>query len=250
MYAPGKDKFLKFSIPPIPQLMKAGLLLYVLIFSIALPAQDSTQVTIKAGNKINDVLSPADLFYYPQFMPGKVFFRDGSKAASQMNYNRLSQQMLFISPQGDTLALADEKTIRHIAINKDTFYFDEGYMRHITGNHEIKLAERQVWMVADVRKIGTHNKPTNTFAITSFSTFTDLNGYTHNLTLNEDIILKKETYYFFGDQFNHFDRANRKNLQLLFSKEHRRLEGYLSDNKINFEKKDDLEQLTRFLMQQ
>ncbi len=88
------------------------LLLFILIGCSDLPAQDSTIVTIKAGNRIKDVLKPADIFYYPQFTSGKVFFKDGAKAAAKMNYNRLSDQMLFIGPKGDTLELADEKSIQ------------------------------------------------------------------------------------------------------------------------------------------
>ena len=83
--------------------------LLILIGYGDLSAQDSTFVTIKAGNRVNDVLTPAEIYYYPQFTSGKVFFRDGSKAVGKMNYTRLFDQMLFIGPKGDTLALADEK---------------------------------------------------------------------------------------------------------------------------------------------
>jgi hypothetical protein len=55
------------------------LLLLMLIGYFALSAQDSTLINIKAGNKVRDLLMPADIFYFPQFTNGKVFFRDGSR---------------------------------------------------------------------------------------------------------------------------------------------------------------------------
>jgi hypothetical protein len=232
--------------------MKALLLLFFILIGYSnLPAQDSTFVTIKAGNKIKDVLTPAEIFYYPQFTNGKVFFLDGTKGAAMMNYNRLVDQMLFINPKGDTLALADEKTIKFIIVDKDTFYYNEGYIRLIADNGVVKLAEKQIWVVADVRKMGTHNRSTSSVAVTTLSNYTDntARAKSYDLMINEDIILRKESQYYFGDKYNHFSRTSKKKLLLLFPKEQLRLENYLKENKVNFDKKDDLEKLSQFISQ-
>jgi len=232
--------------------MKAlPLLLIILIGHSDLSAQDSTLVIIKAGNRIKDVLTPADIYYYPQFTNGKVFFRDGRKAVAKMNYTRLFDQMLFIGPKGDTLALAEEKTIRFIAIDQDTFYFDEGYIKLIADYGVVKLTEKQIWVVADIQKIGTHNSPKSSVAITSLNTYTDetAKAKSHDLLINEDMVLRKETHYYFGDEYNHFARTGKKKLLLLFPKEEWSIENYLKENKVNFDKKDDLEKLAQFLGQ-
>ena len=232
--------------------MKPLLLLFLLLMGYAdLSAQDSTFVTIKAGNRVNDVLTPAEIYYYPEFTSGKVFFRDGSKAMGKMNYTRLFDQMLFISPKGDTLALADEKNIKFITIDQDTFYFDEGYVRLILNKGDVKLAEKQIWVVADVRKIGTHNKATSTVAITSLDSYTDRasRAKSYDLLINEDMLIRKETQYFFGDKYNHFVRSGKKKLLLLFPKEQPGIENYLKENKVDFDKKDDLERIAQFLAQ-
>lgn len=231
--------------------MKALLLLFILIGYSELSAQDSTLITIKAGNRVRDVLTPADIYSYPEFTNGKVFFRDGSKAVGKMNYSRLVDQMLFIDHNGDTLALANEKTIKFIAVNLDTFYFDEGYIRLIADYGDVKLAEKQIWVVADTRKIGTHNRSTSTVAVTSLSSYTDetARAKSYDLLINEDMIIRKETHYYFGDAYNRFARAGKKRLLLLFPKEELSIENYLKENKVNFDKKDDLEKLAQFLSQ-
>jgi len=227
------------------------LLLFILMGYSRLSAQDSTFVTVKAGNKIKDVLTPADIFFYPKFTNGKVYFRDGSKGVATLNYSRLYDQMLFIGPKGDTLALADEKTIKFIVVDQDTFYYDEGYMRLIADNGILKLAEKQIWVVADIKKGGTHGRSTGTVAITSFSTYTDGTdgAKSYDLILNEDMVLRKEAQYFFGDEYYHFVRASKKRLLALFSKDQQSIENYLKENKVNFDKKDDLEKLVQFLKQ-
>jgi hypothetical protein len=227
-------------------------LLFFLIGYSHLTAQDSTIATIKTGETANDVLTLADIYYYTQFTNGTVYFRDGTKTvAKKMNYNRLFDQILFIDEKGDTLAVADEKTIKLIAIDKDTFYFDEGYMRLITNTGIVKLAERQVWEMADVRKIGSHNRPATTYAVTSVNSLTDVTARakSHDLLINQDILLRKETQYFFGDEYNNFVRAGKKKLLLLFPKEHLRLEKYLKENDVQFNKRDDLEKLAQFIGQ-
>src|SRR5215213_4691907 len=148
--------------------MKARLLfLLIFIGHSSLWAQDSTVVTIKAGNSIRDVLTPANIFFLPQFINGKVFFRNGMVSAAMMNYNSLNDQMLFISPKGDTLALNEEKTINFIALDKDTFYYVDGYIRLLTSNSVVRLAEKKVWEIADIQKMGSHNRPAITYASTS-----------------------------------------------------------------------------------
>ena len=229
--------------------MKTLLLLFILFSYSHLSAQDSTLVTIKAGNRIKDVLAPTDVFYYPQFTSGKVYLRDGRKAATKMNYSRLVDQMLFINPKGDTLALADEKNIKFIIVDQDTFYYDEGYIRIIADYDDVKLAEKQIWVVADTRKIGSHDRPTSTVAITSLSSYADgtARAKSYDFLINEDIVIRKETQYYFGDKHNHFVRAGKKKLLLLFPKEELSIENYLKENKVNFDKKDDLEKLVQFL---
>ena len=197
-----------------PKTMKALLLLsFIFIGYFHLSAQDSTLVTIKAGNRVRDVLTPADMYHYPQFTDGNVVLRDGKVIGVKMNYSRLFDQMLFINHKGDTLALGDEKNKKFIAIDQDKFYYEGGYMRIIIDNDFVKLAEKKkVWVVADVRKIGTHNTPKNTVAITSLTHYTDGTdaAKSRDLLLNEDILLRKETQYYIGNAYNHFVRAGKK----------------------------------------
>ena len=230
--------------------MKARLFfLSFLVTHATLWAQDSTIVTLKTGDTIKDVLKSTDIFLFPEFTNSMVYFRDGAKARALINYNYLTDQMLFIDAKGDTLALQNEQTIKFIALGTDTFLYNEGYIRVIESNNVVKLAERQVWELADIRKIGSHNRPATTFAITSYNTVTDRFGKTHDLVLNEDVVIRKKATYYFGDKYNNFSPALKKNLLMLFPKEEDRLSKYLKANNVKFDKKDDLVKVTQFLGQ-
>ena len=223
-------------------------LFFILISFTGLSAQDSTYITIKSGDIIQEGLSSADMYYFPQFTKGAVFFKGGTKATAKVNYTHLFDQMLFIDGKGDTLALANEKTIKFIAVGQDTFYYDEGYVRIIADDHFVKLSEKQIWVVADIRKPGPHNTSTSTIGVTSVRTFRQGNDAVRNpLSLDEDIVLRKETHYYFGDEYNHFARAGKKGLFELFNKKQRSIENYLKENKVDFDKKDDIEKLFQFV---
>lgn len=231
--------------------MKARLLfVFILMGCTNLWAQDSTKlVTIKTGSRIRDVLTTNDIFLYPQFIKGKVFFKNGIVSAAMMNYNSLHDQMLFIDAKGDSLALTDEKTIGLVALGNDTFYYVNGYIRLVTSNSVVKVAEKKVWEVADIRKIGAQDKPAIGVAVTSYSTITDGFGRALDLILNEDLLLRKRSYYYFGDMFNHFVPAGKKNLLSSFPINENVLANYLKENKINFNKRADLEKVAQFLEQ-
>lgn len=205
-----------------------------------------TYVNVKAGNNIMDVLSTTDVFYYPHFTAGRVFFRNGSATEAKLNYNRLFDEMHFINTNGDTLALAEEMNIKQVVIDKDTFYYDDGYLKLLSSGALAKLAIKEIWTIAEGRQLGAFNTTNNSVSITSFKSYNE-GGRLYDLTVNEDLVLKKVAAFYFGDNNNHFVLATRKSLFLLFPREQPSIENYLKENKTDFNKKDDLEKIVKFL---
>src|SRR4051812_23954483 len=105
--------------------------------------------TIKPGENIDTALPAYVKFHYPRFTQGSVFFRDGTRSDALLDYNLLTEEMQFIAPKGDTLAVTNESTIKYIAIGSDTFFYDKVYMRLIAGNITAKLAKKEDLAVSD-----------------------------------------------------------------------------------------------------
>ena len=219
--------------------------LFVLAFCCSAHAQDSA-IILKAGMSINESISITDLYEYPQFVYGKVFFKPGDSSSGRLNYNRLVGQMQFIDFKGDTLNIADPGTIKSIRINNDLFYYDEGYVKLIKDSNTIKLAAKQTLRVVNKEKTGAYNMPSSTSAIDSYGSYMS-EGKMYKLVPREDIVLKKQTQYYFGDKFNHFILANKKNLLRLYSKQNVSLNAYLKENNVDFTSQEDLEKLLQYL---
>jgi len=221
------------------------LLLFVLAYCCHSHAQDST-ILIKAGRSVNESLSIKDLYQYPQFVYSKVFSKSGDSTVAKLNYNKLFDEMQFIDFKGDTLSIANAPMLRLIRINDDVFYYDNGYVKLIKDTNGIKLAEKQTLRVSGKTKIGAYDMPNPTSAIDSYGTLIVPTGF-YQLVPREDILLAKKTEYYFGDKYNRFVWATRKNLLQQFSKQSRTLNAYLKENNVNLNSIEDLEKLLRFL---
>ena len=225
---------------------------YLLFFLVAFAfctngfAQKKNLVTVKAGDNIMDVIPVSEVFSYPQFTNGFVFLRNGTIAEAKLNHNRLVDEMHFINLKGDTMALDNEKNIRYVVIANDTFYYDKGYVRLLSNKNAVKLAIKQVWVVTDSRQVGAYNSTNNSVGMLSFTSINE-GGRLYDLTVNEDIILKKVELYYFGNSYNNFVVANKANLLAMFPKEEKRLSAYLKKNKVNFSRREDVEKIVSFL---
>lgn len=223
------------------------LFLFVLAYCFRSHAQDST-IVIKAGTSVNESVSITDLYLYPQFVYGKLFFKPGDSAMARFNYNRLLDEMQFIDFKGDTLSIANAGTIRLIRLNNDVFYYNDndGYVKLIKDTNGIKLAAKETLRVSGKTKIGAYGMANPTSAIDSYGKLIDQRG-SYNLVPREDITLSKKTDYYFGDKYNRFVWATRKNLLRHFSEQSGALNAYLKENNINLSSREDLEKLLQFL---
>jgi hypothetical protein len=214
------------------------------IVSNAVLAQTSEIITVKAGQKISDVYK--EIYRYPQFTAGRVYFLSGDVSASKLNYSFILESMQFISPSGDTLALADEATIKYITVNNDTFYYDEGYLESIKSIGSVKLAVKQKIILKDKYKIGAFGTASPTVRTENEKTYMGDSRY--NLTIAEDLIFEKKKEYYLDVRFRDFVLVTKKNLIKLFPKQKDNIEIYLKENNIKLDNENDLKKLMQILV--
>ena len=216
------------------------------VHSFIIVAQKKLVVTVKAGSNIMDVLPSSEIFSYPSFTPATVFFRNGATADARLNYNRVVDEMHFIDPTGDTLAIDSEKQLNYIVINTDSFYYDQGYVRLLSSGGLLKLGIRQRWVTVDTRQFAAYNSNNNSERLFSFATLRQ-GGRLYDLTVNQDMTLETTESYYFGNSFNHFLFASKASLLSLLPKQQGAIKKYLKENKVRFNNLDDLNKLLQFI---
>jgi hypothetical protein len=221
------------------------LLLLPLLYHCNLFAQNNT-IIVKAGTTIRESVSAIDLYEYPQFTHGTVFFSDGKSSGAAMNYNRFLDEMQFINAKGDTLILINQKNIGFINIGEDTFFYDQGYIKLVSSAPNVKLGLKHILRIRDRKKMGAYGMTSSTEAIDSYSSYYD-GSKNYDMVVMQELVLVKGVQDYIGDKYNHFVLANKKNVIKLFPKQHKALASYLEENAVVFNNKEDLEKLVQFI---
>lgn len=218
---------------------------FILVYHVSL-AQSQKTYTIKPGENIYDVLFSQDIYSYPDFTTGTVIFRDGRSVNSRLNYNILVGSIQFIDGKGDTLSLAEENTIRYVVINKDSFCYDNGYIKLVADHSPVKLGKK-IFFEEFEQKPGSYGLSSGATAAVTLTSILERRQY--DLNTKQELVLRKNSEYVFGNK-NEFLVAEKKNLLKLFPKYKNEITAYLNNNPINFKKEEDLLRLATFLQSQ
>lgn len=211
-------------------------------------AQDNQLIRVKGGEDIQKAIAMGDRYRYPTFQNGTVRFHSGKSISSLLNYNLLLGEIHFISPTKDTLALANENTIKEIKIANNLFYFspENGYLEIIAEGNSLKVAVKQIFRVAGVEKMGAYEQSSAVSSIKNYSVLSSTNGSIQKLEAKGDIVLSKEKLHFFIDQNNRFYKATKSTLFKIFPKHKREIETYIKENHIDFKDDNHLKKIILF----
>lgn len=219
-----------------------------IFFTQQLIAQDSTRIFLPAGTKVSDIAA-SKKFRFKEFKPGRVLFYDNNSYDGLLNYNFLNGEIMFVAPNRDTLAIANEQmlNIKRVFIDTVSFVYNKDYLEIMRENNSGILAKKQEYYVVSREKIGAYNIASATSSIDSYSSFMDRQDNQHNLVVRENISLQLKTDYFIGDTYKLFLPVNKKNLDKIFFKKRKELEAYLKDHVVDFKKEGDITSLFVFL---
>jgi len=224
--------------------MKINYFIFLPLFVHLSYAQDSSTFVIKADQLASDFITPEKIYKYPKFTRGKIIFRDKTATEAPINYNYLISEVEFIGPQKDTLAIASHQlpTIQRILVNKDTFYYQDGYLQQVLQTPLGILAKRQSLIIVKVDKLGAYDMPANTTKTESPIVFRDYFGSTINpdLRVRENITMTYRTEYFIGDKYLYFLPANKKSFLKIYPSRKHTINTYLKENTVDFKNLNDL----------
>src|SRR6186997_2561382 len=221
-------------------------LFFILLSNFFISAQSRKSFHVGPGKKIVEEIPITEIYKYAEFRMGEVALKNGTADNVELNYNSVFGEMQYIdSKNGDTLSLAEEKNIKFIAVEKDTFYFDEGWLELIGGSSTVRIAKKKLLEITNREKIGA-------MEVAGFGAIETYNKYTGSQHMKDLVAKEKLTFtehvsYYFGDQFNHYSRANRKGLLKLYGDSSEKIDKWISENKIDLSNEDDLKKLSIYL---
>ena len=229
--------------------MRKFILSYIALLAVNLSfSQDaSPYYKVNPGQIVEEVLNNEIRFLYPEFKMGLVLFRSGSMGSSKMNYNFLDRELQFINGE-DTLALDKGEDIRYVVIEKDTFYFKENeWIRQVASSGRVRLAEVKFLAMVDLEKIGAYGQEISGNSVDVY--MVTAANMPKRLEANQVITFTMAKNFYFGDRYDNYRLANKKNISNMFGNKCPGIEKYLASEKISYHSSSDMQKLFDFINQ-
>jgi len=220
-------------------------ILCLIIFSFGyLRAQVATIITVKAGTRVIDYFPPEIRYRYRGFTDGQLILRNGRANSGLFNYNFLLGEMEFIR-SGDTLAIIDKKSIRLVTVDRDTFFYDNGYIE-LMYNGGIKTGMKQIFRIREIVRKGGFGETNRNSALETYNLIA-LYGNFYVIVPNEDWIFEKWTDFFISPPGKGFFPFTMKNVIKYFPLNKDQIKNYLKSNKVDFASGNDLVKFSWYL---
>jgi hypothetical protein len=206
-------------------------------------AQSFRSIRVKAGEDVALAYSPQGFYRFPQFGKAILYYKAGGKnSGAQFNYNVLSGNLQFISPNGDTLELAGPENIDSVVFEGTVLLYNDGFMEIVAAADSLLLLKRTN-IKTQTENIGAYGSPNTTASIVNMKSYSNGVGV-YSLVLNQDVLVAENISWFFINQNKTLVKANKSNLlKLLAAGKQSKTEAWLRQNKTGFEKEADLKKL-------
>jgi hypothetical protein len=93
----------------------------VILVPILMLAQDPQVITLDNNKTTANVVNPELQYLFPEFRDGNVTLKKGKPIKCKLNYNFMTDEMLFIDEKGSKMALANPEDILSIYIGNRMF---------------------------------------------------------------------------------------------------------------------------------
>lgn len=208
--------------------------------------QDKITVTPVFGRVDSNVRKKA--YLYPQFTDGKAISINGITTLSKFNYNLLTGEVEFIDANKDTLAIADMKMIKTIAIGDDLYFYNnqgEFLLKMVETYNTTSLLKEQKYQLTNMKTKGAMGTQSNSQAPSNAPNLYN-DGVLQPLTSDGTMEFSVKTYYYFVGKDNRFFLVNKSNLMKMYADSKGELSKYLKENKINFKNEESVKKVLSF----
>lgn len=184
-------------------------------------------------------------YVFPQFIEGKITYATGGSEKKMFNYNRLTEEMIFVS-KNQNLALSenDLTIIKSIEIAGHNFVVLNGKMVETTDNPNL-LIQYKAALIENGVNLGYGVSSTNasTQAITNYY----VSGTLYLLYLPERFKISPSITYWINDNGSFNEITNFSELKKLFNAHKKSINSYIKENNIDFNNQKQMLALMNYI---
>lgn len=182
-------------------------------------------------------------YLLPQFTEGIVQKKSGEQIKALMNYNTLTEEMIF-QQNGQPLALTQLETIDSVIIQNRTFIpAGNRFYEVVVKAPAAFCIQYQTILIPPGNETGYGKSQTT--AITNVADIKS-SGRAYALSLPDDYKLREETHFLIRRDNSFIPFKNAKDVKNIFSEKADDINNYLKTNKVDFKNKNDVAKLIMF----
>jgi len=189
---------------------------------------------------------PIDSHYiFPEFLKGTILMKSGIKNEALLNYNSLSEEMVFDN-KGTKLALGQPELIDTIFINGRRFFLMNKKFVELVYKSKYALFVEHKCNIKDPGKPAGYGGTSQTSATTSYSSYLS-GGQVYGLKLPTGIETEPYIEYWLSKDGKQSKFLNIRQLSKLFSEKEDKVKEYLKKNDVKFNNQESLIGFIKFV---
>jgi hypothetical protein len=184
-------------------------------------------------------------YIFPEFIKGTVLMKTGVKNVTMLNYNALTEEMIFDS-NGKKLAFAHVDQIDTVYIDGRKFFPVENKFVEPIYRNKLELYAIHKCSLVDPGKPAAYGGTSQTSATTTFSSFLS-GGQAYELQLPEGTQTKPYTEYWLKKEGKLTMFVSLRQLSRLFSDKSDNFKKYVKENKVDYDKEESLIAVVKYM---
>lgn len=186
-------------------------------------------------------------FIFPEFSTGSVFMKKGLKINTSLNYNSFTNKMIYIE-NGKKLEIGNVEDVNYVLIDQRKFYsFNDIFIELIHHSTSDLFVEYSCKLIEIGRNSG-YGGISKTTAITSYLSIRQ-NDVVNLLELPDNFQARQHLNYWVRKNGKFKKVTSIKKIIKLYKK-NASTDAFIKTNNINFDDKDSMIKLFKFLEQQ
>jgi hypothetical protein len=186
-------------------------------------------------------------YLFPEFTQGTILLKSGIKGNALLNYNSLSEEMIF-EKNGKKLAIGKDELdlVDTVFINERKFFPLNNKFVELIYHSKYDLYAEHKCSMKEPGRPAAYGGTTETTSSQSLSSFT-AGGVVYNLKLPDGYVVKPFIFYWLKENgvLNKF--INMKQLMRLFDDRKDIIRAYVKNNKVEFNNMESIVQLINYL---
>lgn len=186
-------------------------------------------------------------YIFPDFIKGTVLMKSGKKNVAMLNYNSLTEEMIFDS-NGKQLAMAKLEDVDTVYVDDRVFFPLQNKFVEVLHHNKYDLYAIHKCSITDPGKPAAYGGTSQTSSTTSISSISS-GGQIYKLQLPDGFKAKPYTDYWLKKDGKLTMCVSLKQLTKQFSDKSDLVKKFIKENKTKFENPESLIELIKFLEQ-